>query len=241
MTQLTDPTSATPAIEVDPGDAVHRVLQASTEPLTLAKIRSLLPTRFRKMDQEELAEMLRRQVAANVVYQFPRYRSQHDRFWDRPMAVHVAALLKAALEDEPLGWSELRRSLPAYAISQAEAVLHEQIAQRQLFRHPRSGRGVDRFGTKPPDPKTYLRAELPEVFQRLEKLGFSAEQLRESALELLHDEEWALLPPAQETRPAPEPAATLPTQGGEIPQPQAEMEPRVDQGTLPPEGSSSGN
>src|SRR5262249_5739371 len=61
----------------------------------------------------------------------------------------------------------------------------------RLHRHPRTGRGGERFGVRPPDPKDYLREEFVAVFRRLEQLGFTQAQLQAGALELLHEEEWA--------------------------------------------------
>jgi hypothetical protein len=194
MTQATDPTTLGQTTDTDLVTALQRVLQESPEPMTLSKIRASLPAQFRPGTVEELAEVLGRQAAANVLYQFPKYRSQQDRFWDRPMPVHVVALLEKTLAEGPLPWSDLRRKLPAYALTQAESVLEEQVAQGKLYRHPRTGRGGERFSVRPPDPKDYLRSELAEVFQRLEQLGFSEAQLRAGALELLHDEEWAIRP-----------------------------------------------
>jgi len=193
MTQVLEPTRVdTPVDTDDLTAAIHRVLQASSEPLTLPKIRSLLPTQHR---QANLEEVLRRQVAANVLYQYPKYRSPQDRFWDRPMRVHIVALIRGALQDGSLGWTELRRKLPAYAQPQAEELLREQLDQRQLHVHPRLGsRGSERYGLNPADARDYLRSEMSEIFNRLEKLGFSQAQIRAGALELLHDEEWA---PAQ--------------------------------------------
>ena len=223
MSQVIDQTSPEATAETDLVAAVHQVLQASGEPLTLSKIRSLLPGRFRGIELDDLAETLRRQVAANVLYQYVRYRSQQDRFWDRPMPVHISTLLRATLEESPLTWSELRRKLPAYAQLQAETVLREQLAQGTLYRHPRGGRGGDRFGVRPADPRDYLRQELLELFARLEQLGFSRAQLREAANEQLHDEEWTSAPPTAEAAPtaevttAPEhspPAAAAATPGG---------------------------
>ncbi|HEV3260907.1 MAG TPA: hypothetical protein VG013_28910 [Gemmataceae bacterium] len=205
MTQVIDSTHTEAAAGTDLVAAVQQVLRASDEPLTLSKIRAHLPSRFRSMGLEELAEALHRQVAANVLVQYPKYRSQQDRFWDRPMAVHVTALLRLTLEEGPLAWSELRRKLPAYAQAQAEAVLAEQVAQGALYRHPKAGRGGERFGVAPADPKDYLRTELVAVFHRLEQLGFNQAQLREGALELLHEEEWAQ-PATAGDQPVAEPA-----------------------------------
>jgi hypothetical protein len=222
MTQTTEHEPDQTAPSTDLVAEVRRVLQASPEPLTLSKIRSQLPSSLRGISLEALAEALRRQVAANVLIQYPKYRSQQDRFWDRPMSVHVAQLIRTALEEGPLGWSELRRKLPAYALGQAEAVLQEQLTQGLLYRHPQTGpRGKERFGVEPPDPKDYLRPELTALFGRLGRLGFSDAQLRAGAMELLHSEEWATartagpehLPPAaaeeerQAARPAPETGA----------------------------------
>ncbi len=191
MTQVADPNVPATGSETDLVAAVRRVLQASPEPLTLSKIRSALPAAFRSVSLESLAETLQRQVAANVLVQYPKYRSAQDRFWDRPMRVHIAQLLVSALENGPLAASELRRKLPDYAKTQAEGILEEEVAQGRIHRHPpANSRSGPRFGVEPPDPKTFLRAELGTLFGRLERLGFSQARLRQAALELLHDEEW---------------------------------------------------
>jgi hypothetical protein len=199
MTQLSEQSSGDTGVEqTDLGAEIRRVLEASSEPLTLSKIRSALPARLRSITLEALAESLRRQVAANVVIQYPKYRSQQDRFWDRPMPVHVASLVRGILEQSPLALSDLRRKLPAYALPHAEAVIQEQTTQGLLYRLPKAaGRGKERLSVSPPDPKEYLRSELVTVFGRLEQLGFTQAQLRAGALELLHEEEWAS-PPAEE-------------------------------------------
>lgn len=191
---------------------IQEVLRNSAEPLTISKIRAALPASLRSIGSEALTEVLQRQAAANVLVQYPKYRSPQDRFWDRPMPVHIATLLRAALEEGALELSKLRRKLPGYAQQQAEAILQEQLSQGRLYRYPRAGRGKERFGVRPPDPKEYLRTELVAVFARLEQLGFKHSQLRESALELLHEEEWASPPPKAvpapvEQQPAAEPPA----------------------------------
>ena len=190
--ETTSQTATEPVVPIDLSTAVQGVLAASNEPLTVSKIRAQLPTPLRSTSVEELSEFLKRQAAANVLIQYPKYRSQQDRYWDRPMPVHIASLLREALQENPLGLSELRRKLPAYAVAQAETVLVEQVNQGILHRHPRSGkRGGDRFAARPADPKDYLRSELAELFLRLETLAFTQTQLREGALELLHEDEWA--------------------------------------------------
>src|SRR5262245_6094037 len=111
MTEVIDQEPREAPADTDLVAAIQRVLAASPEPLTLSKIRAALPTSFRRIGLEELAEALRRQVAANVLQQYPKYRSQQDRFWDRPMPLHVASLLTAALAEGPLAWPQLRRKL----------------------------------------------------------------------------------------------------------------------------------
>jgi hypothetical protein len=207
--------------EADLTAAIHRVLASSPEPLTPSKIRTALPASCRPESLEELTECLRRQVAASTLYQFPKYRSQQDRFWDRGMPAHVAALIREAVQEQALSWSELRRKLPGYALPQAETVLQEQVAQGLLHRHPpATKRGGERFGAQPPDPREYLREELTQVFRRLEGLGFTEAQLREGAMELLQEEEWSPRAQPQESpraeaapetsnpAPTPEPAPT---------------------------------
>jgi hypothetical protein len=190
--ETTSQTTAEPTTQTDLPTAVQRVLAASPEPQTVSKIRSQLPSVLRTGSVEELGEILKRQAASNVIVQYPKYRSHQDRYWDRPLPVHIASLVQEALQEQPLGLSELRRKMPAYAVTQLEAVLIEQVNQGKVYRHPRPGkRGGDLFSRQPPDPKHYLRSELTDLFLRLEELGFTQEQLREGALELLHEEEWA--------------------------------------------------
>lgn len=209
-----EPVQATTAArpEVDLAEAVRRVLRASPEPLTVSKIRAALPAPHRQVNPDELTDHLTRQVAAAVLYQFPKYRSPQDRFWDRPMPVHLAALVRDTLREKPLTPAELRRKLPTYAQGQAEGVVREQLAQGTLYRHPRGGRQGERYGTRPPDPKAYLRPELAALFERLGRLGFTPEQLRAGTLELLHDEEWASAVPESEPSLAPGPSYRTPVE-----------------------------
>src|SRR5262249_23826498 len=82
-----------------------------------------------------------------------------------------------------------------------ESVLLDQVAQGKLHQHPPASKrtGV-RYGVGRPDPKEFLRQELSAAFARLEQLGFTPRQLREGALELLHEGEWAAPPAAAEAR-----------------------------------------
>jgi hypothetical protein len=213
MTQTIDSKAAEARPGTDLVAELLRVLAASSEPLTVSKIRAKLPAPFRSASLEELSDTLQRQVAANVLFQYPKYRSQQDRFWDRPMEVHLAALIREAFQEGPLGWTELRRKLPAYAVdplSRAEAVLTDLLEQRKLYKHPRIGkRGGDRFGLQAPDAKEYLESGLAELFLDLEQRGFSQQQLRTAALELLHDEEWSPAASAARSQPSSQnPSAT---------------------------------
>jgi hypothetical protein len=216
MTKKTERMPGELPAEDDLVTAVHRILHASPQPLTLAKIHSLLPATFRSLTLIELSEVMGRQVAAHVLWQYPKYRSAHDRYWDRTMAVHLGALLRSVLQQGPLPWSILRRRLPIYAQAQAETVLKEQLNQGLLFRHPRMGRNAERYGLEPCDVKEYLRRELERAFQRLDHLGFSQAQLKAGALELLHEEEWGL--PAEAPIPS-QPSETPSEQGLPIDQP----------------------
>jgi hypothetical protein len=198
MTQLVQPTP----VPTEAGDlvaAIQQVLRNSEEPLTVSKVRAKLPMRFREMNLEEA---LQRQVTANVLYQYPKYRSAQDRFWDRPMPEHIKYLLRQALENGALAWSELRRKLPGYALDRAEGVLNDEVTQGRLHRHPRQGRGGERFGLEPASAKDYVRDELKKLFERMTPLGFTHAQLRIGALEVLHEEEWASpTPPAAQQQP----------------------------------------
>jgi hypothetical protein len=205
MSQVLDqPLPQTPN-EADLVAAALRILAASPEPLTPSKIRSHLPTTFRSVSLEQLIEALRRRVDANVLYEYPPYRSQQHRYWDRPPAVHTLALIRASLEEAPLTWSQLRRKLPDYARHQAQEILKDQVDQGLLHQHPRAGsRSGERYGLHAPDPREPLRQEFLRLFDRLQRdYNFTRPQLRAAALELLHEEEW-------DSTPAPEPAAETP-------------------------------
>jgi hypothetical protein len=186
----------TPALETLPDTdlvtAIRAVLESSPEPMTVSRLRSKLPANLRSVAPESLLDVLRRQVAANVLVQYPKYRSPQERFWDRPMEVHLACLLRSTLEEKPMPWSELRRKLPDYAKTQAENILEQQVVKGVLHRHPPvKSRTGPRFGVRPADPRDYLRSELTEVFERLTSLGFTRGELRAAALDLLHEEEWS--------------------------------------------------
>lgn len=219
MAEMTEAPVLESVPDTDLVSALRTVLENSSEPLTLAKIRSSLPANLRSVTPEQLLEILRRQTAANVFVEYPKYRSPHERFWDRPMEVHIACLLRAALEEKPLPWSDLRRKLPDYAKAQAESILDQQIAEGRLHQHPPlKSRTGPRFGARPADPREYLRGEFTTVFAKLSSLGFTHAELREGAIELLHEEEWASPPPAvesavasAETQPATEPSPEQPS------------------------------
>jgi hypothetical protein len=248
MTQVLDqPLPQTPN-EADLVAAALRILAASPEPLTPSKIRAHLPAAFRGVALEQLIEALRRRVDANVLYEYPPYRSQQHRYWDRPPAVHALALIRATLEEGPLTWSQLRRKLPDYARSKAQEILKDQVDQGLLYQHPRAGsRSGERFGLHAPDPREPLRQEFVRLFDRLQRdYGFTRARLREAALELLHEEEWDAAPadpaaatpqgPAHPPHPAEEsptgPALTTPP--GEHFPPSPEVPPETTS-TLPPE------
>jgi hypothetical protein len=170
-------------------ECVRMILGDSREPLTLPRIRAALPAFFRHLTLEALAQALRRQEAAHVLFLYPKYRSTSDRFWDRPMRVHVAHLIRAALEAGPSSWSELRRRLPDYAKILAEAVLEEEVAQGRLHRHPPLGPRLGiRYGLRPADARPYVEQELTGLYRRLAQVGFSAAQVRRALADLTREE-----------------------------------------------------
>jgi hypothetical protein len=195
MAEVADQAAASTSSEADLVAAVRQVLERSDEPLTLSKIRAALPAARRGVSLEQLEETLQRQVAANVLYQYPKYRSSQNRYWDRPMPVHLTYLLRTTLEEKPLPLSELRRKLPDYAKNQVETVLAAEVERGTLFLHPAlSSRSGQRYSAQRPEPRDYLRTELAGVFRKLEQLGFRQADLREAAMGLLQEEEWAATP-----------------------------------------------
>jgi hypothetical protein len=190
-----------------PMDLVGRirfVLQNSDKPLTLAKVRAALPSPFRSLSLEALEDALQRHVAANVLVRYPRYRSPLERYWDRPMRVHLEMLLRGALRHGPLTWTQIRKRLPAYAKRLAESALEEQLSKGKLFCHPpASSRMGTRYGLEPPDPRPYLRAEYAALMSRCEQLGLARPLVRAALLDMLRAEEWAPAGAAWHGRPHP--------------------------------------
>lgn len=182
-------------------DAIRQVMRQSDEPLTPTRIRALLPGPLHAVPVDILQRTLRRQVASQVVILYPKYRSDQDRYWDRPLRVHVEQLLRRILRDGPMTRLELRRRLPAYARILADNVLDALLAQGRIHEHPsQSRRAVPRLALYPPDPRLHLRPELDALFTRLERLGFRRSQLRDAALAVLHEDTWAA--PIDTPRPA---------------------------------------
>jgi hypothetical protein len=190
--------------------AVRHVLASIEEPLTVSKIKAALPPSLRQTSLEDLNQLLRQEAAANRLHEYPKYRSQQERYWDRPMQVHIVHLLRSALEEKPLTWTELRRKLPAYAQDKAQEVLETQIQGKHFHRHPRQPgkRAGEPIGLRPADPRDYLQHELSDLFNRMEKLGFLNNQTRAAALEILHDEEWAPTPPEAKQNQNPDKASS---------------------------------
>lgn len=178
--------------DLDLVGAIGVVLSEAGEPLTLARIKAALPERWQTLDGETLADVLERQIAANVFFLYPRYRGPHERYGHLSPRVHLRHLVREVLRAGPLPWNDIRRRLPEYAKMQAEGVVEDMIASGELFRHPPPGpRMGPRFGLIPADVRTYLRPELEAVFRRLESMGLGRDQLRAAAFELLHDSEWS--------------------------------------------------
>jgi hypothetical protein len=192
MAEMMQPPGPVAVPDTDLVTAIQAILEASPEPKTLPRIHAALPVRLRSMGMDTLAEVLRRQVAAQVIVQYPKYRSMHDRFWDRPMEVHLAGLVRVALSERALSWSELRRKLPSHTRVMAAQVLEAMLGRGELFRHPPlEGRAGIRYSVHPPDTRLYLRGELTRLFDRLDSLGFTRSEVRATAIEMLHEEEWS--------------------------------------------------
>ncbi len=172
-------------------DAIQEVLRKSEEPLTPAKVRAALGLGAGAPSIEAVTEALHRQAAAQVLFLFPKYRSRHHRFWDRPLRDHVERLLKRILAGGPLSQTALRRRLPAYARILADNVLHEMLDQRRLHVHPTPGhRSGPAYGLWPADARSLLRGELDAMLSRWQDFGFRRAALRATALALLQEEEW---------------------------------------------------
>jgi hypothetical protein len=173
-------------------EAIRQVLRASEEPLTPARIHAALIARHWHVSLEAIADVLERQVAAQVLVLFPKYRSRQDRYWDRPLRVHVEQLLRKCLRDGPMTRACLRRRLPGYARILADGAIDGLLVHGRIHQHPGSGGGRvgPRLGLHPPDPRAHVRPELAALFGRLQRLGYRRAQLRDAVLSILHEEAW---------------------------------------------------
>jgi hypothetical protein len=170
-------------------EAIRDVLRASDQPLTPTQVRARLPWPLRGFSLEGIRDTLSRQVAAQVLILYPKYRSDQDRYWDRPLRQHVEQLLRGILRDRPMTRTELRRRLPAYARILADNVLDALLAKSRVFEHPGSSRRAGpRLASYPADPRPHLHVELEALFGRLERLGFTRRQLRDATLTLLQED-----------------------------------------------------
>jgi hypothetical protein len=175
--------------------AIQEILKQSSEPLTVPKIRVRLRGAFRAIGIEELADVLQRQVAAQVLVICPKYRSGQDRYWDRPLREHAKVVLRRTLEDGAMPWSELRKKFPKYLRHLAESVLNEELARRTIFRHPPATPRVGiRYSLQAPDVGPHAARELEEALSRLEAHGFSRVDACEALMHLLQQHEWADTP-----------------------------------------------
>jgi len=187
---------AGPEAENDLVANIRQILNSSPEPLTAAKIWDLLAPAVRPASRQALQDTLHQQAGVRVLVEFPGYRSQNKRYWDRPFTEHVEALLRSLLHQGPLNWSEIRRRLPDYARSQAQRMLDDKVAAGEWYRHPSTGRRGMRFGLERPDPLPYLRIEFLALFRRMETLGFPRAAVCAAAMELVHEELWGGPAPA---------------------------------------------
>jgi hypothetical protein len=180
------------AAPADLADAIREVLSASPEPLTLAKIRERLPAPYNDRKLQEVADVLQRQVAANVIVPCPKYRGSQDRYWDRPLREHAKITLRGALSNGALAWSDLRKKFPKYMRHLAESVLNEELAKGTIHRHPpASPRGGFRFALEPADLRPFALIQLEAALARLVERGFSLSDARAAFMHLLQESEWA--------------------------------------------------
>jgi hypothetical protein len=172
-------------------EAIRQVLRASEEPMTPARIQAALARRGRCLSLETLADILERQVAAQVLVPFPKYRSRHDRYWDRSLRLHVEQLARRCLRDGPLTRAALRRRLPGYARILADSALDHLLAHGRIHEHPSpDGRTGRRLALYPADPRAQVRPELAALFRRMQRLGYRRTQVRDAALAILREEAW---------------------------------------------------
>ncbi len=178
--------------QTDLVDAIRVIFKTSKEPLTVNKIRDQLSAPFDHLGVAELTDVMKRQVAANVVVICPKYRSSQDRYWDRPLREHAKVLLRDALADGPIPGAELRKKFPKYLRHLTESVLDEELAKGTVHRHPPvSLRAGFRFGLERADLRSYATTELEEALARLVELGFALSDARETFMQLLQETEWA--------------------------------------------------
>jgi hypothetical protein len=101
-------------------------------------------------------------------------------------------VLRGALADGPIPWSDLRKRVPKYMRHLAESVLNEELAKGAIHRHPpTSARAGFRYALAAADIRAFAMTELEAALARLVERGFSLSDAREAFMHLLQEAEWS--------------------------------------------------
>ncbi len=189
MTTKTHATAADSALV----EVLLKALEQAEEPVTASKLQKDLAGPF-KRSAEQIGQVLEELVAQGRVHRFAPYRVKAPRYWIHDGEHYARTAILRSLARQPLTAPALIRGLQAAlkggcSPERLRKILDEMQQDGQAHKLPKYVRSrTQYFSARPPDPRDYLNDALAEIYNRLEKVGISREQVNAAALELLQPE-----------------------------------------------------
>lgn len=162
-----------PPEEVD--DLIIKVLDRSPEGVNADKIRRALPLSHR-LPRAALAHRLECLVEQGklqrTAIRSPRAKRPTVVYSREPLGVSVANAVLKLLAAGPQALAELRQRFVSHLRPLVEQVVAGLRAEGRVYEHPPLQRRR-RLALTPPDPLTYLGADLRKLFLKARRFGFS--------------------------------------------------------------------
>lgn len=182
---MTAPNLEQPAVS-DPTTTVLEILRQSSQPMTIAEIRA--HWQGDPPSEKRLRELLEAQAFKFLVFA-TRSRGRSPRYWDRDEEQLAHERILELLTDEPRTRPELLKELIGSLGTGAnrawcEEQLDRLLREGQVKEHPPQQGQTNRLSLRPLNPLDYVPPSvlngLTRVFEKLARVGVTAEQLTEA-------------------------------------------------------------
>jgi predicted AAA+ superfamily ATPase len=156
-------------------DAMNSVLDASSEPIAVSKLKSILKGPLRR-SEAEVVTLLEAERAAGRVFRYAPYSSKSVRYGRQPPEVYARQLALAALQRKCQTLRDIERSassrLKDYAAADWQRLVEHLVAEKQVFVIPGpTARSAVRYSLRPPDPRDYLRSLVAGWRKKLDQIA----------------------------------------------------------------------